>query len=860
MDADRLQQLQRENMVLRLQLEQLQRQLLAAQFPPAKHEPSDAPLSHPASPPATPLPLVGAAIDRALWQTATLETLFAALPDYIYVVERGTMAIPFCNDVFARGIGYPGRVAVEGRTIYECFPPERAAYFARQNEQVFTTGEVLHTVEQVALPDGIHHFDTYKVPIFGPDSQIIGLLGTSREITALVEARQALADLNAELEERIVSRTAELRATNQQLADKIAERARAEAALRMSEQRFRMVLDGSPITVFTQDQALRYTWLYNPAPGVSPEQLAFIGKTDVEIFGAEDGTRLMQVKSQVLESRVGLRSEVPVTIDGQVRSYDLRVEPLIDEADVLIGVMCISVDISERVAAEQALRASEMRYRLITDHSADLIMLLDLDAGGRILYASPSHERVLGYTPATGTIGAITVHPDDLHEAERVNRESVARGVAEGVVRVRAADGSYRWIEGQVTSFVQDGRRHAVSVGHDITERRKLEAQLFQAQKLEGIGRLAGGVAHDFNNLLTAISGYTGLARESLPVEHPLQTDLREIQGAADRATRLTRQLLTFARKQVTDPQILDLNTLITELRQLLHHLLRENIQLVEVLAPNLWPVRGDPSQLEQVIVNLAVNAQDAMPGGGSITIETSNMELDAAHASSCPPLQPGGYVLLTLTDSGVGMSETVLRQAFDPFFTTKPPGQGTGLGLSICYGIVTQHRGSIYLSSEVGRGTVAKVYLPQGVGRVAEPSPETQMAPPCGNETVLLVEDEPAVRALAARVLRGKGYTVLEAGSGVEALQVVASAGEAPIHLLLTDVVMPVMSGPALAVQLLTLRPGLKTLVMSGYISSVILEEHPLLAGTRLLQKPFTPLALAQAVRAALDAVEEPI
>ncbi|HWQ15082.1 MAG TPA: PAS domain S-box protein, partial [Roseiflexaceae bacterium] len=515
--------------------------------------------------------------------------------------------------------------------------------------------------------------------------------------------------------------------------------------------------------------------------------------------------------------------------------------------------------IGELERSEAALRESEERYRLITDHASDLIAVFDAD--GRFVYASPAHRRLLGHEPADllGVRGLDLVHPDDLEAIARATEELRARGEARSTFRYAHADGSWRWLEASAVQRSREGAPYVVSVARDVTERRRLEAQLLHAQRMESIGRLAGGVAHDFNNLLTAITGYSELALADLPPHHPVAAELAEIQRAAERATRLTRQLLAFGRRQIMEPRTLNLNDLILETDRLLRRLIGEHIELATLPAPDLWLVRADPGQIEQVLINLAVNARDAMPAGGKLTVETQNVVLDDAYARRHAGVVPGPYVMLAVSDTGAGMPPEVLAHAFEPFFTTKEAGRGTGLGLATCYGIVKQHSGNIWVYSEAGRGATFKIYLPRADTAAAELALAAEPAlAPGGSETVLLVEDEPAVRELAARVLRAHGYTVLEAAHGDEALRV-AAAYDGHIHLLLTDIVMPQLGGTALAAQLLGSYPHMRVLYMSGYTDRAMWRSGELEAGAALLQKPFTPTALARKVRDVLDAPVRP-
>ena len=392
----------------------------------------------------------------------------------------------------------------------------------------------------------------------------------------------------------------------------------------------------------------------------------------------------------------------------------------------------------------------------------------------------------------------------------------------------------------------------------DITERKRLQAELSQSQRLDGLGRLAGGIAHDFNNLMTAVLGYAELAAESLPADMPIQQDLAAIGTTARRAAALTRQLLTFARKQLMEPVSLSLNDLVGEVTGLLKRLIGEDIVLTSRLEPDLWTVRADAGQIEQVLINLAVNARDAMPNGGQLSIETTNVMLDAAQARTHADVAPGPYVRIAVSDTGEGMPPEVQARIFEPFFTTKPTGQGSGLGLATCYGIVQQHGGAIWVYSEVGRGTTFTIYLPQAQAT------DTSLAVaqidailPRGSETVLVVEDEEVVRTLAARILREQGYIVLEARDGLHALELAMVYGQT-IDLVLTDMVMPGLGGDGLAVQLKARIPYLRVLYMSGYTEHAMVQRGLLDSTTPLLQKPFNRSTLVQMVRRALEAPNE--
>lgn len=517
-------------------------------------------------------------------------------------------------------------------------------------------------------------------------------------------------------------------------------------------------------------------------------------------------------------------------------------------------------DISERRQAEAALREREERFRLLAHNAQDLIYRYRFRPIPGFEYVSPAATPITGYTPeehyADPELGLKVIHPEDRHVIERILKTGE---VPEGPLTLRwvRKDGRVIWTE-QRNVVVRDSSGNIVAVegiARDITERRQLEEQLRQAQKMEGIGQLAGGVAHDFNNLLTVINGYSDLLLNRLPEHHPMREDVDEIRKAGERARSLTRQLLAFSRKQILEPRVLDLNLLVTEAEKMLKRLIGEDIELVKVLDPRLGRMKADQGQIEQVILNLAVNSRDAMPRGGRLTLETSNVELDENYARAHLAVRPGPYLMLAVSDSGCGMDKETQARLFEPFFTTKGPGKGTGLGLATVYGIVKQSGGSIWVYSEPGKGTTFKTYFPQ----VEEETPTRarRKAPPPtreGSETILLAEDENTVRRFTRQVLEMNGYTVLEACHGVEALEV-CERHKGPIHLMVTDVVMPKMSGRELAERLARLRPEMKVLYLSGYTTNAIVHHGVLDSDAAFLQKPFTPGALALKVREVLDA-----
>ena len=508
------------------------------------------------------------------------------------------------------------------------------------------------------------------------------------------------------------------------------------------------------------------------------------------------------------------------------------------------------------------LRAAEERYRQLVEQAPAVIYVADAAQVGRVLYMSPQVEPLLGYPVAEWLAdpGLLSraLHPDDreLALAEFARLRQTQR-TASLEFRFLHRDGPVVWVRNEAHLIHDEADNSGYVQGFllDVTERRQLEERLSQSQKLDAVGRLAGGIAHDFNNLLGVITGFGELAARELPSEHPTQARLEQVLGASRRAADLTRQLLAFSRKQVMQPRVLDMGAVLAEVEKMLRRLIGEDVALVVRNAPGLGNVRADRSQVEQVILNLAVNSRDAMPRGGTLTLETTNVELDEDYVRHHAGGVAGRYVMLAVSDTGIGMDDRTQARIFEPFFTTKPEGKGTGLGLATVYGIVKQSAGHIWVYSEPDHGTTFKIYLP----RVDAPADEAPAAPPRaatpqGTETILLVEDQEALRAMIRELLEEQGYTVLEAEEGQGALEI-ARKHPGVIHLLLTDVVMPRMSGRELAERMARERPECRALYMSGYSNGAISDRGMLLEGTALLEKPFTSERLGISVREALDA-----
>ena len=533
--------------------------------------------------------------------------------------------------------------------------------------------------------------------------------------------------------------------------------------------------------------------------------------------------------------------------------YGTDYQPTDDDRRIL-GIIASAIGNEDtRKQAEAELN----RLMTAIEQTPESVVITDTE--GRILYVNPVFERVTGYSRAE-VIGQnprlLKSNRQDSAFYRQLWGKISAGEVWRGRFINKKKDGTL-FTEDAVIAPVRDEKgavTNYIAIKRDISHELELEVQYRQTQKIDSIGRLAGGVAHDFNNILAVICGHTDLALAQLSPDAPLRSNLECIQESADRAANLTRQLLAFGRRQVIEPRRINLNELIVNLNKMLRRLIGEDIKLVTQTAPDLGQIKADPGQIEQVLLNLVVNARDAMPDGGTLTIRTDNVTLDEDYARS-HLISPGDYVMVSVSDTGVGMTDEVKQHIFEPFFTTKEQGKGTGLGLATCFGIIQQSNGHIHSESQVDKGTQFKIYLPR-VSGVEDPisSREAPVSLPQGTETILLAEDEPSLRQLMARVLRTQGYTVLEATDGHEALTL-AQANGAKIQLLLTDVIMPGLSGKTLAEWLGQVNPAVRVLFISGYINNNAVRDAMSRPGTFFLQKPFNPLDLTKRVREAIEA-----
>jgi two-component system cell cycle sensor histidine kinase/response regulator CckA len=634
----------------------------------------------------------------------------------------------------------------------------------------------------------------------------------------------------------------------------ITERKEAERGRREAERRSHRIVESATVGMWTVGAEGRTTFMNaRMADLLGCDRAAAVGMPTTEFFFAEDRPAMAERFAKRRDGLAGTYEQRFRRPDGAAGVLSMESSPLYDAQGHYEGVLGIATDITERRRIEEALRASEVRYRLMFDNSPLPKWMYDVETL-RFLDVNDAAVRDYGY--AREDFLAMTIKdirpPEDvpaLLEAER-GANTTPRF---GVWRLLKKSGEIIQVEITKHTFTLGERAARLAVGRDVTERLRLEEQLRQSQKMEAVGRLAGGVAHDFNNVLSVILSYGDMLMANMKPGEPMRDDIEEIRKAGQRAADLTRQLLMFSRQQVLEPKVLDLNEVLASMDKMLQRILGADVDLVSLPTQPLGRVRADPSSVEQVIMNLVVNARDAMPTGGKLTMETGNVVLDEAYAQAHLGVKAGPHVMLAVTDTGTGIEKATLARIFEPFFTTKESGKGTGLGLSTVFGVVQQSEGSVWVYSEVGKGTTFKVYLPR-VAAAVETVGET-VAPSTlrGSETILLVEDDDQVRVVARGILRQSGYHVIDARNAGEAL-LQSERHPGTIHLLLSDVVMPQVSGPELAKRLASARPEMKVLCMSGYTDDSIVRHGVLEARIAYLQKPITPETLTTRVREVLE------
>jgi two-component system cell cycle sensor histidine kinase/response regulator CckA len=716
--------------------------------------------------------------------------------------------------------GYPAEERL-GRSAFELMHPDDVARIRERYEHaVRSPREPVSAEFRVKRRDGSWRILEARVVSLLDDPEVEGVLATFIDITERRSTERALEESEARYR-GVVAALAE--GVVLQLADGsiVAWNAAAEAILGLGPDEMRGCTSLDP----------RWGAIREDGSPFPPD--------------AHPATTTLRTGRPCRDVLMGIRKP-----DGSVIWVSMNTQPLFRPGETApSGVVSSFFDNTARLAAERARREADERLRLVVSRSP--IVLFALDPNGVVTVSEGKGLEALGLAPGElvgrSTLELYADRPDAIAALRRALAGEAFQ--SEGTLNGRIFETHYVPMRGASGAL-----ECVLGMAVDVTERRRLEDELRHAQRLESIGRLAGGVAHDFNNLLTAIGGYAEFALRRARHDPRLAADLEEIRRATDRATALTRQLLAFSRKQILAPKVLDVNTVVREMAPLLGRMIGENIALETRLAPALGAVRADPGQLEQVIMNLVVNARDAMPSGGRLVIETGAAELCDDRATALSGASSGRYVMLAVADTGVGIAAGAREHLFEPFFTTKE-GKGTGLGLATVYGIVRQSGGTIRVASEPGRGARFEVLLP-----LVEERPDAGGKPahapelPRGSETLLLVEDEDAVRTLAERILTGTcGYRVIEARSGDEALAL-AGHGPGAIDLLLTDVVMPGMSGFELAERLRARRPGLPVVYMSGYTGEAIAPGGVLPADVDLIEKPFTPETLARRVRAAID------
>ena len=716
--------------------------------------------------------------------------------------------------------------AAVGKSVCPIVTAEHRDAFTALSEKVFR-GESGSLQFEIIGFKGTHRWlETHAVPLLDPQGKVEALLGLTRDIT---------------------------------------ERKRAEEQVQYQA----MLLDQIRDAVTATDLEGRITYV-NEAQcrALKLARKELIGKS-VEIYGADPQRGATQ--KQIIEStRTAGKWQGEVinrSRDGRKIVVEVRTTLIRDADGHPIGMCGSGTDITEHKRAEEAVRESEERYRMLFDSITDAVFvhgIADDNLPGRFLAVNSAACLRLGYTRAE----LLQLSPGDVDAPEstvdlRPISEMLKRGEKVLFEQIHVAKNGQRIpVEISAQSYQMQGRPVVLAVARDITERKKaelertrLEEQFQQAQKMDSVGRLAGGVAHDFNNMLQVILGNIEFSLNEVAPDSKLRENLEEIQKSARRSADLTRQLLAFARKQTVSPKLLDLNDTVSGMLKMLQRLIREDIQLLWVPGAELWPVLMDPSQVDQILANLAVNARDAIEGVGKVTIETANMILDTSYANIHPECMPGAYVMLAVSDSGRGMGEDIRAHLFEPFFTTKERGKGTGLGLATVFGIVKQNNGFISVKSEPGEGTSLRLYFPRAEREAKTVEPPQDVRSLRGTETLLLVEDEMQILNLGRHMLEKQGYTVLAAEAPEEAIAL-ASRHQGRIHLLITDVVMPGMDGKELKQRLEASRPGLKCLFISGYTADVIVHHGVLDEGVAFLQKPFTARMLAERVREALKNV----
>jgi two-component system, cell cycle sensor histidine kinase and response regulator CckA len=697
---------------------------------------------------------------------------------------------------------------------------------------------------------------TARMPGKHPGSN--GLICILRDMTDRRNAERELRKYHETLEELVIERTNELMQTNRLLIREVEERAMTEDELSQSRQRFQELVELLPEMVYEMDTNGIITYSNQQSftmTGYTIEDYE-AGFSALTLIAPEDKDRAQRNIRKIMHgAAIGASEYIAVRKDGSRFSVITKSAPVLKNGEIT-GLRGVFIDITDRKIKEQEILNYERRFREVLENINLIALMTDND--GTILFCNEYLAKLTGWdrNKMLGNTLAETIGPPD---KRNIIRDHFTRNdiPVHFDMEIMTKSGERRLIAWNNTVLTDvDGNRIGISsIGEDITDKRNLERRFLQAQKMETVGRLAGGVAHDFNNILTIILGNADLALLMLSPEERSREYIDEIKRSTKRAADLTRQLLTFSRRQVSKPLILNLNRVIFDMDKMLRRLIGEHIELVFLPEDKLFPVKIDPGQLEQVITNLAVNARDAMPAGGTLTITTGNILLNDHHTSRDFDLPPGQYVHLSIRDTGTGMDETIMEHLFEPFFTTKAPGKGTGLGLATSYGIIRQNGGSIEMESTPGSGTCVRIYFPRTTGVYEQPSAHgEEIENVTGEETILLVEDEHSLNRMVVSMLCERGFTLHSAANGEEGLRIARDIGIDTIDIVVTDVVMPCMGGREMVSRLREIAQDIPVLYMSGYTDTHLAGEDLTMPNCGFIQKPFTPASLALKIRAILD------
>ncbi|MDR3554953.1 MAG: PAS domain S-box protein [Syntrophobacteraceae bacterium] len=745
-----------------------------------------------------------------------LQTLVDTIPNPIFYNDVNGIYLG-CNAAFETCVGLP-KGEIKGKTVHDIFPLELADVHRKSDLGLHNAAGAQQYEASVRYADGSRHdILLSKTTFFDLSANVAGIVGVMLDIT---------------------------------------ERTKAEKILENSEARLRQIINLVPHWIFVRDRDGNYL-LANKALAESCQTTVsgLIGKSPADFYlNVQESQRILQDDREVMASgESGFIPEEPFTDSkGNLHLLQTTKVPFHTSDENIRAVLGVSIDITERKRsyAEAKLLASAVEQ-------ADENILIT-DNRRTIIYINPAFELSSGYRNEELKGEKLNFLRSAKHDEIFYSdmKETLDEGrVWIGIIFNKCKDGRDFEIEGTI-SPIRDAFgsiTHYLAVGRNMSRFRKLERELYQAQKMESIGRLAGGVAHDFNNMLSVITGQTELALQEIDFARAAYKRLHEVLKAAHRSADLVRQLLAFARKQTINPRVLDINETVESMLQMLRRLIGEDIELLWEPGMNLWPVKMDPTQIDQILANMCVNARDALAGVGRVTISTGNIELDESYCLDHDGVCPGQYVVLRVSDTGTGMDSQTLVRIFEPFFTTKEVGTGTGLGLATVYGIIEQNQGFIDVQSAPGRGTTFNIYLPrtvQGAWPMIDSGPKKDLK---GRETVLLVEDEEPLLDLGTAILQMNGYDVLAAKRPTEALEMVQNY-PGPIQLLITDVVMPEMNGKEVGKRLAEMKPGLKTIFMSGYTADVIANHGILDESINFLQKPFSVQTMLEKVRAVLD------